>query len=157
VTGKVAMVFEGDWLVQYLLRVLGVDWKAAPFPGVAGRSAALVVADVLGIPKGARHPEGAAQFILFATQPEQIESLALGQAEISPLRDWSERFLIEHTNSRLRELREILSTAQLFYDPCVSMWMSYLERIERAFQFIWSGQANPSDALASIQDVRESI
>jgi len=157
VNGEVAIVFEGDWLVQYLLRVPGVDWKPAPFPTVAGKPAALVVADVLGIPKGARHPEGAAQFISFATQPEQIEQLALGQVKISPLRDWSQRFLVGHINPQLGELREILSTAQLFHDPRVSIWMNCLERIKQAFELIWSEQATPAQALTSIQDIRESI
>lgn len=157
VNGEVAIVFEGDWLVQYLLRVPGVDWKPAPFPTVTGKPAALVVADVLGIPKGARHPEGAAQFISFATQPEQIEQLALGQVKLSPLRDWSQRFLVGHINPQLGELREILLTAQLFHDPRVSTWMNCLERIKQAFELIWSEQATPAQALTSIQDIRESI
>jgi ABC-type glycerol-3-phosphate transport system substrate-binding protein len=155
--GEVAMVFEGDWLVQHLLRMPGVDWRPAPFPTVAQRPAALIVADVLGIPKGARHPEGAAQFILFATQPERIEQLALGQVKISPLRDWSQRFLAQHENPQLRVLREILSTAQLFYDPRVSGWMSYLEQIKRAFELLWSGQETPAQALTSIQDIHQPI
>ena len=156
VNGEVAMVFEGDWLVQYLLRVPGLDWKPAPFPSLAGRPAALVIADVLGIPKGAVHPEGAAQFILFATQPEQIEQLALGQVKISPLRDWSQRFLAHHENRQLWVLQEILSTARLFHDPRVSIWMNCLERIKRAFELMWSGEATPAQALTSIQDIGES-
>ena len=151
--GEVAMVFDGDWLVQSLVGVSGVDWTPAPFPTVAKRSAALIVADVLSIPKGGRHPEGAAEFILFAAQPEQIEQVALGQVKISPLQCWSQRFLAQHENPKLPVLREILSTAQLFYDPRVLGWTSYLEQIKGAFDLIWSGQRTSSQALAAIQDI----
>jgi ABC-type glycerol-3-phosphate transport system substrate-binding protein len=150
--GEIAMVFEGDWLIQRLLQAPGVDWRPAPFPTVAQGPAALIVADVLSIPKGGRHQEGAAEFILFAMQPEQIERLALGQVKISPLQHWSERFLAQHQNPKLRVLREILSTAQLFHDPRVSGWMSYLEQIKQAFKRVWSGQETPAQALAAIQE-----
>jgi len=149
--GEIAMVLEGDWLVQRLLRTSGLDWRPAPFPTVIQRPAALIVADLLSIPKGGRHPEGAAQFILFAAQPEQIEQLALGQVKISPLRHWSERFLAQHENPWLRLLREILSSAQLFYDPHVSGWTNYLEQIKRAFELVWSEQETPAQALSAIQ------
>lgn len=152
-SGEVAMVFDGDWLVQSLLRVSGVDWTPAPFPTVAKRSAALIVADALSIPKGGRHPEGAAEFISFAAQPEHIERLALGQVKISPLQDWSQRFLDGHENRQLPVLREILSTAQLFYDPRVPGWVRYLEQIKGAFDLVWSGQNTATQALAAIQDV----
>jgi ABC-type glycerol-3-phosphate transport system substrate-binding protein len=149
------MVFEGDWLVQSLIEVSRVEWTPAPLPTVAKRPAALIVADVLSIPKGGRHPEGAAEFILFAARPEQIEQLALGQVKISPLQCWSERFLAQHENPKLRVLREILSTAQLFYDPRVLGWTSYLEQIKGAFDLIWSGQRTPTQALATIQGIRK--
>jgi ABC-type glycerol-3-phosphate transport system substrate-binding protein len=153
--GEVAMVFEGDWLVQSLLGASRADWLPAPFPTVAKRSAALIVADVLSIPKGGRHPEGAAEFILFAAQPEQIEQVALGQVKISPLQCWSQRFLAQHENPKLPVLREILSTAQLFYNPRVLGWTSYLEQIKGAFDLIWSGQRTPTQALAAIQGIRK--
>ena len=155
--GEIAMVFEGDWLVQRLLRASGVDWRPAPFPTEGQRPAALIVADVLSIPKGGRHPEGAAEFILFATQPEQIEQLALGQVKISPLRHWSERFLAQHENPKLRVLQEIFSTAQIFCDPRVSGWQRHLRQIKRAFELLWSGQETPAQALTAIQDIQEPI
>jgi multiple sugar transport system substrate-binding protein len=150
--GEIAMVFEGDWLVRRLLQVRHLDWGAAPFPTVGQRPGALIVADVLGIPRGARHPEGAAEFISYAVQPQQIEQLALRQVKISPLQRWSETFVAHHENIKLPVLREILLTAELFYDPRVLGWTSYRERIKQAFDLIWSGKRTPGEALASIRD-----
>lgn len=149
--GEIAMVFEGDWLVQRLSRTAGVDWRPAPFPTVMDTPAAVIVADVLSIPSGGRHAEGAAEFILFAARPESIEQLALGQVKISPLQHWSERFVTQHQNRQLRLLQDIISSARLFFDPRVSGWMDYLEQIKRAFELVWSGRETPARALANIQ------
>lgn len=150
--GEIAMVLEGDWLVQRMVQTPGLDWWPAPFPTLMKRPAALIVADVLSIPRGGRHPEGAAEFVVFAAQPERIEQLALGQMKISPLRHWSDSFIARHRNPRLRLLREILSSSQLFCDPHVAGWMSYLERIKGAFGLVWSGQDTPTRALKAIEE-----
>jgi multiple sugar transport system substrate-binding protein len=149
--GEVAMVFEGDWLVRRLLSIPSLKWVPAAFPTIDRKPAALILADILGIPKGAEHPEGAAAFIRFAMQPEQIERLALGQGKISPLERWSRGFLAKHRNPHLRKLQEILTSAHLFHDPRVPGWMSHLDRIKRAFALIWSGEQPPSQALAAIR------
>lgn len=150
-TGEVAMVLEGDWLVRRLLQTPGLDWKPAAFPTAVHKPAALIVADVLSIPEGCRHPEAAAEFIRFVAQPEQIERLALGHVKISPLRDWSERFMAAHQNPELGTLRTILATARLFYDPRTPGWLNCLERIRRAFALVWSGEETAARALTSIE------
>jgi ABC-type glycerol-3-phosphate transport system substrate-binding protein len=151
-TGKVAMVFEGDWLVRQLLHVTDLKWMPAAFPTVSKKPAALIVADVLSIPKGAKHLEGAAAFIRYAMQPKQIEQLAIGQGKITPLKHWSQNFLSSHRNPHLKTLQEILSSAQLFYDPRISGWMAYLDQIKQAFANIWSGKQVPSQALNAIKE-----
>jgi len=153
-TGKVAMVLEGDWLVRRLLLVPNLKWIPAAFPTVGKKSAALIVADVLSIPKGARHPEGAAAFIRYATQLEQIERLAVGQGKISPLKHWSDNYLSNHRNPHLKILQDILSSAQLFHDPRVPGWMGYLDRIKQAFASIWSSGQVPEEALRAIKETQ---
>lgn len=149
--GEVAMVFEGDWLIRRLLGFPHFEWMPAAFPTVSNRPAALIVADVLSIPEGAQHPEGAVEFIRFAMQPEQIEHLALGHEKISPLEHWSERFAALHRNPKLGMLREIVSSAMLFHDPRVPGWMSHLDRIKQAFAHIWSEGQPPAQALVAIR------
>jgi ABC-type glycerol-3-phosphate transport system substrate-binding protein len=153
--GKVAMVFDGDWLVRKLLRVSDLKWKPAAFPTAGKKPAALIVADVLSIPKDAKHPEGAAEFIRYATQPQQIERLALGQGKISPLKHWSDDYLSNHRNPHLKTLQHILSEAQLFHDPWVQGWESYLDRIKQAFADIWLGRQFPAQALNAMQEASD--
>jgi len=149
-TGRVAMVLEGDWLIRRLLATPTLNWAPAPFPTIHGRPAALIVSDVLSIPKGARNPEGAAAFINFAIQSEQVEQLALGQGKISPLRHQSEYYISNHKNPHLQDLQKILLSAELFYDPRVPQWMSRLIQIKQAFLSIWSELTTPPQALNAI-------
>lgn len=153
-SGRVAFVLEGDWLVQRLVTQLDFDWTPAPIPTARGKPAALLVADLLCIPTGARSPEGAASFLSFLLEPERIERLALGQTKISPLVSWSSGFLAAHTNPRLTTLREILDSAVLFHDPRVPGWLAVLERIQEAFGLIWSGKDSPSSVLARLSSGR---
>lgn len=145
--GDVAMVFEGDWLVRRLAATLGLDWLPAAFPCADGVPSALVVADLLAIPAGARNSDGAAEFIRFATSPGQVERLALAQGKVSPLRDWSAEFLAGHSNPRIRDFQAILKSARLLHDPRVPGWLGYLDRIKAAFAAVWLGEKSPDQVL----------
>ena len=151
-SGEVAMVLDGDWLVQRLVRSPELVWRPAAVPTTGLGPAALICADVLAVPRGARHPEGAAEFIRFASDPERIEELAIGHRKISPLAHWTDRFRAQHENPELMVLHEILSTATLFSDPPLPGWLDYLDRIKRAFDSIWVEGVAPDRALAAIRD-----
>ncbi len=150
-SGKVAMVVEGDWLVRQLIRHPDLEWVPAPLPSLSGRPQALVVADVLCIPRGAKNPDGAQAFIDFASETLNIETLAIGQNKISPLRVWSRSFIERHPNPQIERFSDILSTCALVSDPRVPGWLGYLERIKSAFEDIWSGHRTPAEALASMR------
>ncbi len=137
-SGQVAMVFEGDWIVRKLATVPDLEWMPAPFPCVDGVPATLVVADLLAIPGGAKNPSGASAFISFAASKDQAERLALGQSKISPLKDWSQDFTDRHPNPRIRELRSIMDSSRVIHDPRIPGWLTYLDRIKAEFEGVWT-------------------
>lgn len=146
-TGRVAMVFEGDWLVNRLVATPNLAWRPVAFPSIDGVPSALIVGDLLAIPSGAAHQAGALDFIRFATLPEHLERLALGQGKVSPLVRWSAEFIGRHRNPRICEFRDLLASARLLHDPRVPGWLGYLERIKEAFGAVWSGQKSPRESL----------
>ncbi len=150
-SGEVAMVLEGDWLVRRLVAYPGLEWAPAAFPCADGSPSALLVGDVLAVPAGSANPSGAAEFIRFATRPEQLERLALGQGKISPLVDWSAEFMARHPNPHIREFRDILASAELFHDPRLPGWLSYLDGIKKAFAEVWAGRGTPQQVLADLR------
>lgn len=151
VSGEVAMVVEGDWLVRRLIQYPDVEWVPAPLPSPDGRPQAFIVADVLCIPRGAQNPEGAQAFIDFASEASNIEALATGQNKISPLRAWSRSFVERHPNPKIERFCDILLTCDLVSEPRVSGWLGYLERIKSAFEDIWSGRKTAAEAFGECQ------
>lgn len=149
-SGEVAMVFEGDFLVARLASTPGFEWACAAFPTVSGKPAAMVLADVVAVPTGAKHIDGAAAFLRFASTRRSIEIVALGQGKISPLVDWSQAFLADHPNPKLADLQRILGSATLFHDPRVPGWLGYLDGIKKAFSDVWTHGQEPDAALAAI-------
>jgi multiple sugar transport system substrate-binding protein len=148
ISGQVAMVVEGDWVVRRLVQYPDLEWVPAPLPSVDGRPQALIVADVLCIPRGARNREGAQAYIDFASRAANIEALAIAQNKISPLRVWSQHFIGHHPNPQIVKFRDILMACDLVSDPRVPGWLGCLERVKSAFQEIWSGKKPPQEALA---------
>lgn len=149
-SGKVAMVLEGDWLVRRLLKTPTLNWIPAAFPTANKQPAALILSDVLSIPQGARNAEGSVAFIDFAMKSENVEQLALGQCKISPRKHHSKRYSSTHRNPYLKNLQRILSSAELFHDPRVQGWLRYSGRIKQTFQDIWSGRLSPAEALKKL-------
>lgn len=155
--GEVALVFDGDWLVRRLTVEPRLDWTVAPFPTADGRGGVLLEADLVGIPAGARCPEGAAAFLEFLTQAEWIEHLALGQGKVSPLLAWSPEFVAAHPNPRLVDLRAVWDRAHVFVPPAVPEWWAARERIRDAFRQMWCGGVPPHSALARLAEVESPL
>ncbi len=151
-SGEVAMVFEGDWIVRRLMQRPTLNWLPQPFPTMDGRPAALIEADLLSIPAGADQVEGAKWFIGYATRPASIMEIALGHQKILPLQHWPQRFMAKHPNPNISAFRDILMQAELFHDPQVPGWMHTLARIKKAFKEIWSGEETAQQALRAIRD-----
>ena len=149
-SGEVAMVFEGDFLVARLATIPGFEWACAASPTVSGKPAAMVLADVEAVPTDAKNIDGAAAFLRFASTRSNMEIVALGQGKISPLVDCSQAFLTDHPNPKLAELQRILDSATLFHDPRVPGWLGYLDRIKKAFSDVWTHGREPDAALAAI-------
>jgi ABC-type glycerol-3-phosphate transport system substrate-binding protein len=148
----VALIADGDWIVQRLAGASDVSWDVAPLPSLSGEPAALILADVLCIPRGARCAAGAAEFICFASRPANVEALARAHAKIASLARWSADFVAGHPNPRLGSLRTILNTARLLQDPSVPGWLRHLADIKEAFAAIWSRYQEPRQALAALRD-----
>ncbi len=148
--GEVALVLDGDWLVRRLVAEPDLEWAVSAFPTADGRGAALLEADLVGIPMRARCPEGAVAFLEFLTAQEPIEALALGQGKVSPLSSWSPEYLAAHPNPRLADLRAIWDQSRVFAPPAYPAWRATRERVRRAFSDMWRNGLGAAEALARL-------
>ncbi len=148
--GRVAAFFDGDWLVQRLVSAPDLRWRPMPMPSAAGAPWVIAVADLLCIPNRARCPEGAMDFIEFACRPEHLELVAAGQSKISPLQSWSTRFVTNHPNLHVAELRHMLETVTCYAEPRIPGWLAHRERIHEAVARMWVDGVPPAEALAAL-------
>lgn len=162
--GKVAMMLNGVWTDDYLNQYApGLDYGAAPYP-IANDEVgpySNCEGDMLVIPRGARHPEEAWEFIKFFAnhnpRARSVDELAGGeilwykQRRNSPLKVWSPYFEQNHPHPYIKSFREMARLPSANHVPRIGIWQEYAREISLAAQRIWFGQAEPADALAYAQ------
>jgi ABC-type glycerol-3-phosphate transport system substrate-binding protein len=162
-SGRVAMVLQGVWMYNFIEKFSpGMQWSAAPFPYPANRPdlkvKSLVEADILVIPKGARRPEEAFEFIKFATSQEGMEMLCKGQRKFSPLMEVSQEFYADHPHPLIYMFRNQTLTKNAFFPPMTGIWNEYQRELVAANDLITNLSATPRAALTDLQErLQESL
>jgi len=150
-TGKVAMALQGIWMASFIATYNPkMQWGAAPFPPVEEGSEpiALANADVLVIPRGARHPREAFAFIAYMAEQGPLEKLCVGQSKNSPLASVSADFYARHKNPYIRMFQALAGSPKTVHFPNLSVWQQYRFEAFYAFERIWLLQATPKEALS---------
>jgi multiple sugar transport system substrate-binding protein len=155
-TGQVAMVLQGVWMANYIHNNNpSLDWDAAPFPYPKDRpdlaNSSVVGMDVLVIPRGAKHPSEAWEFIKFVQSQEGMELLCDGQWKHSPLSKVSDRFYREHKNKRIKMFYDLAAGKNTFSWPRIGMWREWQDEMKTCFEKIWTTGEAPESALAYSQ------
>lgn len=149
-SGKLAMVFQGVWMANYIDQFApDLEWGAAPFPVLheGDPPVVFVDSDMLVIPRGARHVEEAFEFLRFVSRQESTEKLNLGQRKNSPLRDVSDNFFARHKHPYIRLFQDLAKSPRAIGQPKMGVWREYRDEIETVFQSIWLDQMTPERAL----------
>lgn len=112
ISGKLAIMSDGPWFASFIKRNgPDLDWFAVPFPYPDGRpdlaGYTMLNLNTLMIPKGAKNPKEAFEFIAYVQRQDVMEKLCTAQMCNSPLAKVSERFLNEHPNKEIRVFNEL--------------------------------------------------
>jgi ABC-type sugar transport system permease subunit/ABC-type glycerol-3-phosphate transport system substrate-binding protein len=153
-SGKVAMVLQGVWLSNYIEQLApGMEWGAAPFPTLHAGDAPLtfVQSDMLVIPRGAKHPAEAFEFIRYVNRQGPMERLCLSHRKISPLRNISPSFYRKHRNPYIRVFQELAWSKNAIPVSKMAIWNEYGLEIANAVDRVWLMQATPKEALGYVQ------
>lgn len=168
-TGKVAMVFQGVWYDNYIRQYKpGLDYGVGAWPeAVPGvRDFAMAEADVLVIPRGAKHPAEAWEFIKYlnSNRPDArtrdelqgSEVVCYLQEKLCPLRAWSPFFEQHHPNPNIRIFRRLAASPHAECIPDMGIWQEYYREFIAAFEQVRLLTASPEDALAFAQKRMET-
>ena len=129
-SGKVGMEIQGVWMHNFIEKYApGMEWAAAPFPGLRADMPAVtnVEADVIAIPKGAKHVKEAFKFIQYVNSREGMEILCSGHRKFSPLAEVSPGFTEMNPpgNPYLDLFREISYSPGAFSIPKLGLWKGF--------------------------------
>jgi len=155
--GKVAMELQGVWMYNFIdMYTDGFEWGAAPFPHPADRpdlkNVTIAEEDVIVIPRGAKHPREAFEFMKFVNSQEGMELLCLGQRKHTPLAQVSGEFLRKHPNPYIKVFIDLAFSPNAISTPRMSIWNEYADELANAFDQIWLCQATPEEALRRVQE-----
>jgi len=162
--GKVAMVFAGVWMDNYIHQYKpGLDYAAGPWPEAAPgiTDFAMAESDVLTIPRGAKNPHAAWEFIkyantanLHAQSREQLQGIELTcflQDKTSPLREWSPYFTQHHPHPFIKVFRALSASPHAVCVPQMGIWQEYHREFTAAFEDVRLLHKTPEQALQYCQ------
>lgn len=155
--GKVAMSLHGPFLANVIETFAPeFDYGATPFPVEASlldpaRPIALLEADVLCVPKGAKHPGEAFEFIAFTQRQSEAESLARAHAKPSPLVDSGEAFFAGHPNRYAAMHTDLVRSERAFPKPPTRVWPQYEAEFNSTIDALWELRVTPEEALETIR------
>jgi len=149
--GKVAMEIQGVWMAKFIgfYAPKDFEWGVAPLPAAEDpnrpghpllENVTVAEADVIGIPRGAKHIKEAFEFIKFMSTSEGMEILCLGQGKHSPLRKTSADWHKRHPHPYLKVFEELGESPNCFRIPPIGVWRECAQAWGDAFDDIWSGK-----------------
>ncbi|HXQ81244.1 MAG TPA: ABC transporter substrate-binding protein [Opitutaceae bacterium] len=155
--GFEAMVVQGPWWPNFIQKYApGLEWGAAACPAAAGVAdgAPMTVAqaDVVVIPRGARHPREAFEFIRYLQRQEVAEKLARSQQKFTALSQVSEGFLAAHPNPAIRLFIGLARSPGARALPRLSIWREYNAEMSVAADRVQNLGYTPAAALAEVQE-----
>lgn len=163
--GRTAIVFQGVWLHNYMRQYApNLDYGVAAWPATRDDEKApftMIEGDMLVIPKGAKHPREAWEFLKFAnnnnpdaTTREQLTGIELTcflQEKSSPLKTWSPFFEKSHPHPYIQTFRELARSSRAHHVPYMGVWQEYQREINVAFDRVRWLEQEPTDAMSTVQ------
>jgi len=155
--GQVAMELQGVWMSNFIGKYAPkMHWGAVPFPYPADRpdlaNTTVADEDVLVIPRGARHPKEAFEFIKFVESMKGMEILCMEQKKNSPLIKTSPDFYKVHPNKFIRLFSDLPKGKNTIAAPKMGIWPEYQQALNNAFDQINLLQKTPKEALDEVQE-----
>jgi len=152
-SGKVAMELQGVWMHNFIEKYApNMEWGAAPFPTKDGKGTVTVAeSDVLAIPRGAKHPRDALDFILYVNRRKTMEKLCLLQRKFTPLRAVSPDFYARHPNPYIKMFRSLAESPGAYGTPPIPILNEYADGLEAAAERVFFMIDTPRDALEGVR------
>ncbi len=159
---KVASVNQGVWMYNFVSKYRP-DFKLniVPFPHPQDRpdlaNATVIDLDILVIPRGAKHPKEAFEFIKFVQSNKGMELLAIGQKKHSPLIKVTPGFYENHPNPFVKLFADLAKSKNALSPPKTPIWPEWQAELGAAFQEVNLGTMSAKEAMQKVQNKMQPI
>ena len=163
-SGKVAILFDGVWRYSYIQQFQpGLNFGVAGWPEAQPgiNDFTVAEADMLVIPRGAKHPHEAWEFLKYVSTPNLaaqsldelsgVERLCYLQKKASPLSQWSPFFTTHNPNPYIGIFRQLAESPHAVSAAQMGIWDEYQRNINLAFDKVRLELASPQEALQQCQ------
>lgn len=159
---KLASVLQGVWMANFIQKHNAkMEWGFAPFPYPEDRpdvkNASMVDLDIIVIPRGAKHPKEALEFLKYLQSQGPMEKLCLGQKKFSPLAKQSPSFDVGHPNPFIKEFRQLAETGYVISPPKTPIWGQYQSELSALIDQMNLQKLHPRDAMQMLQKKVEPL
>jgi multiple sugar transport system substrate-binding protein len=133
-------------------------WAAAAFPSAVPGLDDVTYAcfDAMVIPRQARHPKEAFEFIAYVNQQEVMERLCTFHCKNSPLAKVSDHFLQHHPNPYIDVFDRLAASPNAHGIPQIPIWPEVVDEITAMSQRLILLETDPKTALQYAQDRLQS-
>ncbi|MBX3113760.1 MAG: ABC transporter substrate-binding protein [Fimbriimonadaceae bacterium] len=162
---KTATVLQGVWMANFIEKFNPeLDWGAVAFPYPEDRpelaNSTIIDLDILVIPRGAKHPKEAFEFIRYVQTQAAMEKLCSGQKKQSPLANVSEEFIKNHPNPFVELFQDLASSPTAYSTPKTPIWPQWADEIKSATEVIngrIEAEENQGSVRAALQAVQDRM
>jgi ABC-type glycerol-3-phosphate transport system substrate-binding protein len=164
-SGQIAMQVQGVWFTHSIDQYApgmeyGVSGWPSGFPGQ--KDFCMAESDSLVIPRGAKNPRAAWEFIKYANSSnphaqtkEELRGMELMcylQYKLSPLREWSPYFQHHHPNPHIETFKRLAASPFAVSFPKIGLWPEYNAELNVLFDKSRLLAASPDEAIAYAQE-----
>ncbi len=154
---QVVMEMQGVWMYNFIHTFNpSLSWRVVPFPHPADRpdmaNVTMVEENNLTIPRGAKHPREAFEFIAFVQQQKEMEKLCCGQLKFSPLSKVTPEFYQKNPNPSAKFFYELSGSPNSVPAPKVGYWQEFQSELSATIDSITLLSRTPKEALDHLQE-----
>ncbi len=155
-SGKLVCYVDGPWFSNFInLFNPNVHWFAVPFPYLDGHPElagyTVLNLNTLMIPRGAKHPKEAFEFMAYVQKQDVMESLCKAQRCNSPLSAVSQSFFDTHPNKAIRVFDALARSPRAFGAAPFGIYNQIGQEVSNAVDLMDLGQVEPAEALHEAQ------
>lgn len=153
-SGHATMLITGEFCQEFIDRYAPKDFEYFIFPVPAppgGRYGAFEIGgSVFAIPRDAKHPKEAWEFLNYLSSPEAVKEFCMAIRNMPPLRSLLEQPEFNKTPMQVFAAKLLLGDSGV-PPPSMPVWTYYMSQIARAQQEAILGGKDPKQMLDKIQ------